>query len=94
MSERFRVVDNTRVQDTKGEWKHIVRFNNRKDAVIHCDWLNKREQILSDCIKDNVEYYTCLEKIKWIVESIQEYTEEVYTLEKLIRIKKLLKERL
>lgn len=92
VDERFIVVNDTRIKDNKGEWNHSVIFTNKIDATRHCEWLNNKDTSFNKCIEQNTEYYTCLKKIKMIVESIGEFTSEIYTLEKLIQIKNLLKE--
>ena len=91
-TERFIIINETRIKDTKSEWNHTVQFNNRKDAINHCNWLNRKEKAFTESVIREAKYFTGLRKIGMICESIEDYTEEIYTLEKIIQIKKLLKE--
>ena len=69
-----------------------IRCDNRFDAVQLCSYLNGQDQLITDYRKQNVEYYTVLSKIKFIVEDIHQSSGELHILEKAIRIKELLKE--
>lgn len=69
-----------------------IRCDNRFDAVQLCSYLNGQDQLITDYRKQNVEYYTVLTKIRFVVEDIHQGTGELHILEKAIRIKELLKE--
>ena len=92
MSEKFTVVKKENGFQIRGVDGYQLLMSNRFDAEKHCEYLNQQEDIKNELLEDTIKYYTCLKKIKFLVDVIHQECGELNVLEKCIQIKNLLKE--
>ena len=94
MNNRYTVKNedkNYRIQDSQGEMNYKLIFNNRHDAVMHCQYLNQQYNIITLLKQENKEYKSNLLKIKEIIEQIHRESGELHIVELSIKIKELIR---
>ena len=79
------------ITGTKG---YRLILDNKYDAVKHANYLNRQRDMTEQFRQQNIDYYTCLSKVKMLSEQIQTESGEIHVLELAIRIKKLIRETL
>ena len=79
------------ITGTKG---YRLILDNKYDAVKHCNYLNRQHDMMEQFREQNIQYYTCLSKVKILSEQIQTESGELHVLQLAIQIKKLIRETL
>lgn len=90
--EKFEVVDRNGKYSVTGFDGFSIRCDNRFDAEKLSSYLNGQDRLLTNYREQNIQYYTVLSKIGFIVDDIHQCTGELHILEKAIKIRDLLKE--
>ena len=84
-------------QTSDGRWQitgtkgYRVVVNNRYDALKHCNYLNRQEDMVEQFRQQNIEYYTTLSQIKMLSEQIHRESGELHIVECAIKIKELIR---
>ena len=93
--ERFEVKQTNNgkfiITGTKG---YRLILDNKYDAMKHCNYLNRQHDMTEQFRQQNIDYYTCLSKVKMLSEQIQTESGELHVLQLAIQIKQLIREAL
>lgn len=90
-------MDKFRVKETNGKYQilgvngYTLILNNKFDAEKHCNYLNRRENLVCKFREQNIDYYNTLTQIKMITEQIHRESSELHIVELSIRIKELVR---
>jgi CRISPR/Cas system-associated protein Cas10 (large subunit of type III CRISPR-Cas system) len=70
---------------------YTLILNNKFDCEKHCNYLNRRENLVCKFREQNIDYYNTLSQIKMITEQIHRESSELHIVELSIRIKELVR---
>ena len=89
---KFEVKETSKRYQVTGTKGYRIVFDNKQDAVKHCNYLNRQEEMMDQFREQNIKYYTTLSKIKLLTEQIHRETGELNILEVAIKIKELIRD--
>ena len=89
---KFEVKETSKRYEVTGTKVYRILFDNRYDAVKHCNYLNRQEEMMEQFREQNIKYYITLSKIKLLTEQIHRETGELNILEVAIKIKELIRD--
>jgi CRISPR/Cas system-associated protein Cas10 (large subunit of type III CRISPR-Cas system) len=70
---------------------YTLILNNKFDCEKHCNYLNRRENLVCKFREQNIKYYNTLTNIKMLTEQIHRESGELHIIELAIRIKEIIR---